>query len=98
MSSELQVNAFPREELGKGQTRAVCREQNRVPAVVYGKGKKNANIYLGAKEANMMLDNPVFHQDVMTLVLDGKKQKVKMQDFQVHPSKGTVRHVDFIRV
>ena len=98
MSSQLQINATARTETGKGQTRAVCREKHYVPAVVYGAGKDNTNIYLSAKDVMMLIDNPVFHRDVMTLTLDGKTQKVTMQAYQIHPNKGTVRHIDFLRV
>ena len=98
MSSQLQINAIARAETGKGQTRAVCREKGYVPAVVYGAGKDNTNIYLSLKEAMILLENPAFHNDVLMLSVDGKAQRVTMQEYQIHPDKGTVRHIDFLRV
>jgi len=40
----------------------------------------------------------VFHASILTLDLDGKKQQVLLRDFQMHPFRQQVQHIDFQRV
>jgi aminoacyl-tRNA hydrolase len=42
--------------------------------------------------------NEAFHSSVLNLNLDGAKEKVLLRDFQMHPYKPLVLHVDFQRV
>ena len=39
MSDQLEINAIPRDDLGKGASRRLRRHANLVPAIIYGAGK-----------------------------------------------------------
>jgi len=40
---------------------------------------------------------PGFYEEVLTLVVDGKEVKVKVQAVQRHPFKPKLTHIDFVR-
>jgi large subunit ribosomal protein L25 len=44
------------------------------------------------------LRNEAFHASILSLDLDGKKQPVLLRDFQMHPFRQQVQHIDFQRV
>ncbi|MCL4161710.1 UNVERIFIED_CONTAM: hypothetical protein GTU68_027563, partial [Idotea baltica] len=44
------------------------------------------------------LENEAFYSHILTVNLDGKKQKVILRDLQRHPAKPVILHVDFLRV
>ena len=39
-----------------------------------------------------------FHASVLSLNLDGKKENVLLRDYQLHPVRNTIQHIDFQRV
>ena len=94
--SDITFNANLREKAGKGAARA-CRKEGRVPAVIYG-GKKDAvNISLHPVELEKALDLSDFYKSVITVVVDGKNEKVICKDVQFHPVSDMPVHVDFLR-
>ena len=44
-----------------------------------------------------MQNNAEFYNEVLTLVVDGKEEKVKAQAVQRHPFKPKLSHIDFVR-
>ena len=98
MSQVLEMAAMARQEVGRGETRAICKREGYVPGVVYGAAKDNMNIYLIAKDINHALQKPAFHSHMIHLSIDGKKELVMLKDMHIHPDKGTAMHVDFMRV
>jgi large subunit ribosomal protein L25 len=44
------------------------------------------------------LEHEAFYSHILTVNVDGKKQKAVLKDLQRHPSKPKVMHVDFQRV
>ena len=94
--TEITFNANLREKAGKGAARA-CRREGRVPAVIYG-GKKDAvNISLHPVELEKALDISDFYKSVITIVVNGKNEKVICKDVQFHPVSDMPLHVDFLR-
>ena len=94
--SDITFNANLREKAGKGAARA-CRREGRVPAVIYG-GKKDAvNISLHPVELEKALDISDFYKSVITIVVNGKNEKVICKDVQFHPVSDMPLHVDFLR-
>jgi large subunit ribosomal protein L25 len=51
-----------------------------------------------AKELFLEFRHEAFHASVLDLNLDGKKESVLLRDFQMHPVRNTIQHVDFQRV
>ena len=94
--TDITFNANLREKAGKGAARA-CRREGRVPAVIYG-GKKDAvNISLHPVELEKALNISDFYKSVITVVVDGKNEKVICKDVQFHPVSDMPVHVDFLR-
>ncbi|MBT4884539.1 MAG: 50S ribosomal protein L25/general stress protein Ctc [Legionellales bacterium] len=98
MSQVLEMTAINRNEVGRGETRALCKKRGLVPAVIYGAGKDNQNIYLNAKEINHAMQKSEFYSHIIELDVDGNKEQVMLKDSQIHPNKGTTVHVDFFRI
>jgi large subunit ribosomal protein L25 len=69
-----------------------------VPGVVYGAGKEAVTILVDAKELFLEFRHEAFHASVLDLNLEGKKESVLLRDFQMHPVRNTIQHVDFQRV
>ncbi len=99
MSQEsFEINAEPREDMGKGASRRL-RRSGRVPGIVYGGNKEPVAISLEQNELRMHLDHEAFYSHILTLKLAGKDEQVILKDLQRHPYKQTVTsHVDFFRV
>ena len=94
--TDITFNANLREKAGKGAARA-CRREGRVPAVIYG-GKKDAvNISLHPVELEKALNISDFYKSVITVVVNGKNEKVICKDVQFHPVSDMPIHVDFLR-
>jgi large subunit ribosomal protein L25 len=98
MSHTIQMAAKQRTEVGRGNTRKICREQGLVPGIIYGADKENLNIYLVAKDINHAMQKPEFYANIINLDVDGKKETVVLKDSQIHPDKGDIRHIDFMRI
>jgi len=98
MSQVLEMAAMARQEVGRGETRTICKREGYVPGVVYGAAKENSNIYLIAKDINHALQKPAFHSHMIHLSVNGKKELVMLKDVHIHPNKGTAMHVDFMRI
>lgn len=97
MATNHQLTATSRSVEGKGASRRL-RIAGYVPAIVYGAGE--------ALQAIQVLHNDVllgsrfesFYSSVIELTVDGKKQKVLIKDWQKHPFKQLMLHMDFQRV
>ncbi|MFS1564231.1 MAG: 50S ribosomal protein L25 [Candidatus Arsenophonus phytopathogenicus] len=92
----LTINAKIRKEQGKGASRRL-RKNNKLPAIVYGGDQEPVSIELNHDEIINQESKPEFYE-VLTLVVDGKKTKVKVQAVQRHPFKPKLTDIDFLRV
>jgi large subunit ribosomal protein L25 len=91
------LSAEVRTDLGKGASRRL-RHANRVPAIVYGGNKEPMNISLEHLKLIHNLENEAFYSHILTLDIDGKKEKAVLKDLQRHPAKPVILHADFLRV
>jgi large subunit ribosomal protein L25 len=94
---QIEINASKREAQGTGASRRL-RRAGRVPGIVYGGGRDAQSVDFDHKELYFALKNEAFHSSVLGLNLDGAKESVLLRDFQMHPYKPVVLHVDFQRV
>lgn len=92
----IEISATKRQVQGTGACRRL-RKANRVPGIVYGAGEATM-IELDHNTLYYALRNEAFHASVLSLDLDGKKEPVLLRDFQMHPFRQQVLHVDFQRV
>ncbi|MEK8031682.1 50S ribosomal protein L25/general stress protein Ctc [Ideonella sp. DXS29W] len=88
--------AFERSKQGTGASRRL-RNSGKVPGIVFGAGEP-AMIELDHNALYFALKKEAFHSSILEMELGGKKQKVLLRDFQMHPWKQQVLHVDFQRV
>ncbi len=95
--SEFEIVATSRDALGKGASRRLRRE-GLVPGIVYGAGKDPVSITVEQKEMFKHLANEAFFSHILSLDLDGKKEKVVLKDLQRHPYKQILLHLDLLRV
>lgn len=93
----IEINANKRELQGTSASRRL-RHTGRIPGVVYGAGKDAAAIDLDHKQIYFLLKNEAFHASILSLAIDGKKEQVLLRDYQVHPYKQQVLHIDFQRI
>jgi large subunit ribosomal protein L25 len=92
----IEINAKSRSAQGTGASRRL-RKSGRVPAVIYGVSEA-VSIDLDHNAMYYALRNEAFHASVLTLDLEGKKESVLLRDFQMHPFRQQVLHLDFQRV
>jgi len=97
MSEDFIVNAETRTDVGKGASRRL-RHANKVPAIIYGSGKDPISLTVGHDEFMHHLESEAFYSHILTVNVDGKKQKAVLKDLQRHPSKPRMLHIDFLRV
>lgn len=94
---QIEINAKKREAQGTGASRRLRRSGN-VPGIVYGGGKDAVNIELNHKELFLQFRHEAFHASILDLILDGKKEQVLLRDYQMHPVRNDIQHIDFQRV
>lgn len=94
---EITIKATQRDVKGTGASRRLRRAGN-VPGVVYGGGQEAISLDLNHKELFLEFRHEAFHSSVLSLVVDGKKESVLLRDYQMHPVRNTIQHVDFQRV
>jgi len=90
------INAVERKEQGKGASRRL-RAANKFPAIIYGGKDAAVAIELDHDSVMNTQTKPGFYTEVLTLVVDGKETKVKVQAVQRHPFKPKLHHIDFVR-
>ncbi len=93
----ISINAVKRDVKGTGASRRTRRAGN-VPGVVYGGGQAAVNLEMNHKELFLQFRHEAFHASILDLILDGKKESVLLRDFQMHPVRNTIQHMDFQRV
>ncbi|MGI1680114.1 MAG: 50S ribosomal protein L25/general stress protein Ctc [Cellvibrionaceae bacterium] len=98
MSDAFTLIAQPRENVGKGASRRLRRENSLVPAIIYGGKKKPENISLLHKDFVKQLENEAFYSHIITIKQGDSSQDVILKDLQRHPAKPLIIHADFMRV
>jgi large subunit ribosomal protein L25 len=94
---KIEVTAFTRTQHGSSASRRL-RVKGRVPGIVYGADKPVQEVELDHNALLLQLKREAFHSSILDLALDGEKSQVLLRDYQMHPWKQEVVHVDFQRV
>ncbi|MDE3180755.1 MAG: 50S ribosomal protein L25 [Acidobacteriota bacterium] len=98
MPQDLILEAAIRAETGKGAMRRL-RAAGRVPAVVYSGGKKAVPISVNPRQLVPILNSEAGHTAVLTLEIQGQESvRAMVKEWQQEPVRGSVLHVDFVRV
>lgn len=98
MSESFEIQAESRHDLGKGASRRLRRNENKMPAVIYGSGLPAESLTLIRKDFEKLLENEAFYTAILDVIVDGKHENAILKDMQRHPAKGFPMHADFLRV
>ena len=93
----MKVVAFERSVQGTGASRRL-RNSGKTPGIIYGSKNPAVAIELDHNALFHALRKEAFHSSILDLEIDGKAQKVLLRDYQMHPFKPLVLHIDFQRV
>ncbi|MCX8573954.1 MULTISPECIES: 50S ribosomal protein L25 [unclassified Gilliamella] len=91
------LKAEVRKEHGKGASRRL-RHAGQFPAIIYGGTEPAISVVLDHNHIFNMQEKPEFYSEVLTIEVDGKAVKAKVQAVQRHPFKPKLVHMDFVRV
>jgi large subunit ribosomal protein L25 len=94
---KIEVTAFPRTQQGTGASRRL-RGSGRVPGVIYGANQPATPVELDHNALLRHLKLEAFHASILDMTVDGSRERVLLRDFQMHPWKPQVLHVDFQRI
>jgi large subunit ribosomal protein L25 len=91
------VEAAPRETRGKNAARRM-RVAGQVPATLYG-GKEGAqSLAVNTKQVSAILRSVSGHNTIFKVKTQMAEQPAIVKDWQVDPVKGTLIHVDLLRI
>lgn len=94
---KIEVTAYPRAQQGSGASRRL-RLTGRVPGILYGADKAAQSVEVEHKALLRNLGLETFHASILEMNLNGEKFQALLRDYQMHPWKKQVVHVDFQRV
>ena len=97
MSTGFALEVDDRPDLGTGSSRRL-RRQGKVPAIIYGGGRKPRAVVLDHARLLREMEQEAFHTSILTLTRGDVSQPVVVKDFQRHPSRRQVLHLDFLRI
>jgi large subunit ribosomal protein L25 len=95
--SDATLIAQKRTETGSSVARRLRRD-GRVPAVVYGLDAGTESVSVPARELDHILHSASGGNTLITLEVDSGDQLALARQVHRHPLRGTVLHVDFVRV
>ena len=93
---KIEISATSRKAQGTGASRRL-RKTGRTPGIIYGDGEPTL-VDVDHNNLYHSLRKEAFHATILTIDLDGKKEDVLLRDFQMHPFRQQVQHIDFQRV
>lgn len=97
MAKTHEIKAQVRTDEGKGASRRL-RHAAFVPAVVYGADQPPESIQIEHNTILLAAKHEWFFSSILNLNVDGKTQKVLVRDWQKHPYKLQMLHMDFLRI
>jgi large subunit ribosomal protein L25 len=92
----MKFTAYERTLQGTGASRRL-RNAQKVPGIVYGAGKPSM-IELDHNALFFALKKEAFHSSILEMDLAGKSEQVLLRDYQMHPFRPIVLHIDFQRI
>ena len=91
------LNASLRDKVGKNSTKKV-RFAEKIPAIVYGDGKKPEPISLSIKDLRIEINKSSFLNKIYDLLINNNKTRVIVQGVSQNPVTDQLEHIDFLRV
>jgi large subunit ribosomal protein L25 len=91
------VEAAPRDSRGKNAARRL-RVAGTVPAVLYGGKSGPQALQVNTKHVSAILRSETGHNTILTVKTQGGEDFAIVKEYQLDPVKGTLIHVDLLRV
>jgi large subunit ribosomal protein L25 len=90
----IKVQAEERQTNGKGNARQL-RNNGKIPAVFYGKGKATTSLTVSPKELKAAVSGAYGVNTVIELEFGGNTHRTLLLDYQYHPVSRDLLHADF---
>ncbi|MDX2151872.1 MAG: 50S ribosomal protein L25 [Bryobacteraceae bacterium] len=97
MRKDITVVAEPRDSRGKNEAIRM-RAAGNIPAIVYGAGQDPVAVKVSPKEINKILHSATGHNTIFNVQINGSTTPAMVVDWQHHPVKGSLLHVDLKRI
>jgi len=97
MAAKFELTADNRSMQGKSVSRRL-RHTGVVPGILYGAGKPPQMITLAHDNLLRHLENEKFHSAILTVKVGNDEDQAILRDWQMHPVKRQVMHVDLQRI
>jgi large subunit ribosomal protein L25 len=99
MMNENILVANKRTEVGKGPARRL-RNNNEIPAVLSAKGQDAVHLAVCPRASTKILRGPLKRNAIIQLEIagDSKKRMVMVKERQVHITRRTLTHLDFVEI
>lgn len=95
--SDFNLEAQVRQDVGKGASRRLRREE-KVPAIIYGGKNAPQNLVLDHNKVLHASQHEAFYSSILQLSVDGQTESVVLKAIQRHAYKPKITHLDFLRV
>lgn len=96
--ASFELIATKRVDAGKLASRRLRNQQNQIPAILYGGKEDNVALCLDHNKLLQATAHEKFYSQILTINIDGHRQKAILKDLQRHPFKPKILHLDFQRV
>ena len=93
----MKVTAYERSVQGTGASRRL-RNSGKTPGIIYGGTELPQAVELDHNALFHALKKEAFHSSVLEIEVAGKVQQALLRDYQMHPFKPLVLHIDFQRI
>jgi len=97
MAHQFSLAAETRRDAGKGASRRLRRE-GKIPGIMYGGGQAPTGVAFDANALHRNMAEEAFLSSILTVTLDGKAMQAIVRDYQPHPAKRAILHLDLQRV
>ncbi len=98
MSDNIKLTADLRSDVGKGASRRLRRQGEKIPAIIYGADAETQTLTLGVNELTKAMEQEAFYSQILDVVVEGTAQQAVVRDLQRNPGNGRVLHIDFQRI
>ena len=93
----MKVVAYERSVQGTGASRRL-RNSGKTPGIIYGGTELPQAVELDHNALFHALKKEAFHSSILEIEVAGKVQQALLRDYQMHPFKPLVLHIDFQRI
>jgi large subunit ribosomal protein L25 len=97
MAHQFTIAAESRRDAGKGASRRLRRD-GKIPGIIYGGGEAPVGIAFDANALHRGFAEEAFLSSILNVTLDGKTLLAVVRDYQPHPARRAVLHLDLQRV